>query len=70
MAIKASGLLDTEQVAIIFGCSSKHVRDLIRGKINGKKLPAFKIGRNYKIKREDAFKFLEKCRIDEEKYYE
>ena len=68
--IKTSGLLDTEQVAVIFGCTSKHVRDLIRGKINGKKLTAFKIGRNYKVKREDAFNFLEKCRIDEEKVYE
>ncbi|MCL4503059.1 MAG: helix-turn-helix domain-containing protein [Deltaproteobacteria bacterium] len=70
MAMKVSGLVDTHQAAQILSCNPKYVRDLIRGKVSGKKLPAFKVGREYKLKREDVIKFLESCRVDEENFYE
>ncbi len=71
MSVKPSGLLDTHQAAQILGCTPKHVRDLIRGKVNGKRLPAFQVGRReYKIKREDVFIYLENCRVDEAIIYE
>jgi len=67
LTIKASGLLDTNMVAEILACSRKTVRDLIRTK----KLPAFRIfKREYKVRREDVYEYLEKCRVDEEQYYE
>jgi excisionase family DNA binding protein len=70
MTIKSSGLLDTQQVAEILGCTSQHVRNLIRGKVKGKKLPAFKVGqREYQVKREDVFQYLEKCRVEVESFY-
>jgi len=54
-------------VAEILACSRKTVRDLIRTK----KLPAFRIfKREYKVRREDVYEYLEKCRVDEEQYYE
>lgn len=69
MTIKTSGLLDTQQVAEILCCTSKHVRDLIRGRVKGKKLLAFRIGsREYQIKREDVFQYLENCRIEIENF--
>jgi excisionase family DNA binding protein len=70
MSVKSNGLLDTQQAAEILGCTSQHVRNLIRGKVKGKKLPAFKVGqREYQIKREDVFKYLEKCRVEVENIY-
>ncbi len=68
--IKTSGLMDTHQVAQALSCNPKYVRDLARGKVNGKRLPSYKVGREYKFKREDVIKFLENCRVDEEKFYE
>ena len=62
--IPQRGLLNTHHVAAIFGCSAKAVRDLIRNK----KLPAYKLNkRAYSIKREDALRYLEECKIDPEK---
>lgn len=70
MSVKANGLLDTQQVAEILGCTSQHVRNLIRGKVKGKKLPAFRVGqREYQVKREDVFRYLEKCQVEVEDFY-
>ena len=70
MTTKTSGLLDTQQAAAILGCSSQHVRNLIRGRVKGKTLPAFKIGnREYQIKREDVFQYLENSRIEPKNFY-
>jgi len=66
LTMKASGLLDTHVVAQILGCSSKHVRNLIRAN----KLPAYKIGkRTYRIKREDVYEYLRNNRVNPEDFY-
>lgn len=70
MTVKTSGLLDTQQVAEILGCTSQHVRNLIRGRVQGKILPAFRIGnREYQVKREDVFQYLENCRVEAKNFY-
>ncbi len=67
MAIVHRGLLETHHVAEILGCSIRTVQRLIREK----KLPAYRVGkRKYRIKREDAFRYLESCEVDVEKNYE
>jgi excisionase family DNA binding protein len=67
MTNRPSGLLNTNLVAEILACSRKTVCDLIRTK----KLPAFKFGkREYKVSREEVYNYLEKCRVDAEKFYE
>jgi len=71
MLVKPSGLLDTHQAAQILGCTPKHVRDLIRGKVKDKHLPAYRVGgREYRVKREDVLRYLEDCRVEEEKFLE
>jgi excisionase family DNA binding protein len=71
MTVKQVGLLDTHLVAQMLGCTPKHVRDLIRGKIKGKVLRAYVVGkRTYRVRREDVHQYLADCQVDEEKFYE